>query len=314
MMNRRKLVITLSILLWSYLVGASAQGIIVAPAHAESTTTIDGRIDTQLRDKMVRVLTARGIAGNPELAHFALVPSIAIDSERTLATLPPSTQTELSVTFRVVDLFSGNVYGSRAETVKATGTNKQNALIKCINALKLDSEPFTAFIDNTREKIFMYYESQVDNIVASSRVMMQRLNYQGALMSLSEVPSSIPSYAKVANLLEECYTLYIEKDAQDKLRQAKALWTANPTPEGAAQVAEVISSLPTGTKADAEINALLANISQRLKEIDLREWEAKLKDAERQHLEKSARLAAAKDLAMELARNQPKTITKIVLW
>lgn len=293
----------------------SAQGLTIAPAHVVSDYNLGDKTDHLLGQKMKRVLTSSGLSSESELSRFALVPHITIVDEHTSATVPPKTTMQLSVSFDVTDMQTGNVFNSYEITVQGKGTNKANAIHHSVTALSLDTPEFKSFIGRSRSRINDFYESQVDNLVALARTHAKQGEYGLALYLLSEVPGSIASYGKVISAIEECYDLYIEVRAPQLLRQAEATWATSPNATGARKAMELLQEIPAGYKKyDKQVSAFIDKVAKKAIADDNRTWDFLEREAERRHLERISTLEAARDVAVAYALNQPQPINNIILW
>lgn len=294
----------------------SAQGVVIAPARASADYRLSEKTDRLLEEKMKSALTAQGISSVSEFARFALEPSVAILDEHTSTGVPPKTTMSCSITFSIVDVMTGNVFDSYTIETEGKGTNKTNTLHKAIAAIRLASPDFNAFVNRSRVRVEDYYESQLDNIISMARSSATQGDYEYALYILSEVPSSIRSYSRVAKAIDECYADYREAQALAMLQKAEAIWTASPNASGAQDAMKVLEDIPMGTKYDSKVKALMSKISSKLSADEKRRWDLIVKEAERRHQEKQSVIKAARDVAVAYARNQPKTIseTNIILW
>ena len=105
-----------------------AQQLTVAPAHLVCDYQVPDKLDTQVKSKLQRALAEHGISSDPEMARFAMVPSIAINNEQTRATIPPKCDVDFDLVLSLTDIFSGKVFSTFTRSAESTGANKANAI------------------------------------------------------------------------------------------------------------------------------------------------------------------------------------------
>ena len=95
-----------------------------------------------------------------------------------------------------------------------------------------------------------------------------------------QVPNICDCSEKCQTLMIEYYDAYTEFTAAELLNEAKSKWASAPNADGAAMAADVISQIPSGTKVQAELDALIAEINQKLREDEKRDWAFKMRQYE----------------------------------
>ena len=91
-----------------------------------------------------------------------------------------------------------------------------------------------------------------------------------------QVPNICDCAEKCQTLMIEYYDAYTETTAAELLNTAKSKWASSPNASGAAMAADVIAQIPAGTKVQAKLDALIAEINQKLREDEKRDWEFKM--------------------------------------
>ena len=156
-------------------------------------------------------------------------------------------------------------------------------------------------------------------------------------------------YFKCLDTLTQIYQQKIDADCKVKLNEAKVTWTAAQTPNGAERAGDILSTINPMATCQTEVDALIKTIYSKLKADEKARWEFKMKQyadkiaAQKEQVriaeEKSKRddvyrenqsqrdavaqekqsqrnydldkirVSAYRDVAVEYAKNQPKTIT-----
>ena len=145
-------------------------------------------------------------------------------------------------------------------------------------------------------------------------------------------------YFKCLDTLTAIYQKKIDADCKIKLNQAKSLWAAQQTPVGAEKAGDILSSINPMASCQGEIQSFIKTIDTKLKADEKARWEFKMKqyadkiEAQKEQVriteEKEKRddtyretqstrnyeidkirVNSYREVAIEYARNQPRTVT-----
>lgn len=156
-------------------------------------------------------------------------------------------------------------------------------------------------------------------------------------------------YFKCLDNLTTIYQQKIDADCKSKFKEAKTTWSANQTPVGAEKAGDILSAINPEATCQAEITIFIKNIDAKLKADEKARWQFKMKqyadkiaikkeqiriaeekgkrdDSFRENQSKrdatlnqmqsarnfeldKIRANSYREIAIEQARNQPKTIT-----
>jgi len=294
-----------------------AQQLTVAPAHLVCDYQVPDKLDTQVKSKLQRALAEHGISSDPEMARFAMVPSIAINNEQTRATIPPKCDVDFDLVLSLTDIFSGKVFSTFTRSAESTGANKANAIALGVSKIRLNDAQFAKFIDDSKRKVISYYESQMSAIIAKAQNAAKARNFDEAIYILSEIPEECPSYpSKVAPLIQQYYKQEMDLYGEKLLAEARAAWAASPNAEGAARVAEILADMPPSCSSSAAAKTFVGQIGNKVASLEA--WERKYLEREQayRHDERKASISAARAIGVAYARNQPRPIHlyRVNLW
>ncbi len=162
-------------------------------------------------------------------------------------------------------------------------------------------------------------------------------------------------YFKCLDTLGSIYQKKIDADCKTKLNDAKMIWAASQNPAGAEKAADILSDINPMASCQSNVSGFIKSIDAKLKADEKARWEFKMKqyadkiaaqkekvriaeengkrdDAYRENQSKreavaqekqsnrnfemdKLRVGAYRDVAIEQARNQPKTITyNNIIW
>jgi hypothetical protein len=104
--------------------------------------------------------------------------------------------------------------------------------------------------------------------------LVKQENYDQAIYQLSLVPEVCQEcYFKCLDTLTSIYQQKIDADCKQKLNQAKTIWIADQTPEGAQKAGEMISSINPMASCQKDVTALINSIDSKLKADEKARWE-----------------------------------------
>lgn len=307
-MKNSKILSTFLICLTTWLL--NAQDFVMAPAKAQTDFDLPTNVDTQIKNKMQKILTQMGVSGTQD-AVFALVPQISVLSEKTSSGIPPVAQMEYEVTFSVMNVFDGKSFASYTFQIDSKGSNKSNALSVGIKKINLNTSEFIEFLQEAKNKTISYYEKELPKIIQRANTATNTKKYEEALSILAQVPQEIKSYDKVLVLIEQNFKKYEQTKAKELYQKAKALWSANKDEDTALKVADLVSQISSDTPTYKDAVALLNSMDRYL--IDKEKYQRKMqeKQMDNTHSENKARIEAARAVGIAHGQNSGN---KIILW
>lgn len=234
----------------------------------------------QLENKMHQLITSNGVADTDPNGRFVITAKSFIVTKDIIGGAPQRVSQKIDFTFMIGDIIENKVFESYTFSAIGIGINENKSYINAITKIKTNSPQFTAFIDKAKDKILQYYAARCEQIILEAKQQAANHDYQQAIYLLMQVPNICDCAEKCQNLMIEYYDAYTETTAAELLNDAKSKWASAPNAEGAAMAADVIAQIPAGTKVQSELDALIAEINQKLREDEKRDWEFKMKQYE----------------------------------
>ena len=104
------------------------------------------------------------------------------------------------------------------------------------------------------------------------------------------------------------YQKQIDRDCQLKLAEANAIWSANQDINAANYAGAVLSDIEPQSVCFKSALALTQKMGSRVKELDKREWNFKLKQQQDDVNIKKATIEAARAIGVSYGNGQPKSV------
>ncbi|MBR3568024.1 MAG: hypothetical protein IKN94_07095 [Salinivirgaceae bacterium] len=157
-----------------------------------------------LESKIRKICTLNGLAGEGSNPMFSIRATVDVLSKDLTATAPPMHALSLTVNMYVVDNTTGNVFSQTSVDVKGAGQNESKAYVQAIKSLDPKRGQFKAFVEQGKNKIIEFYNSQCDMVISRATA----LKAQGRDGDASALLYSVPEVCK------ECYDRCMELAGQ----------------------------------------------------------------------------------------------------
>lgn len=230
----------------------------------------------QLENKMHQLITANGVADTDPNGRFVITAKSYIVTKDIVGGAPQRISQKIDFTFMIGDIIENKVFESFTFSAIGIGINENKSYINAITKMKTNNPQFTAFVEKAKEKILQYYVARCEQIILEAKQQAANHDYQQAIYQLMQVPNICDCAERCQNLMIEYYDAYTESTAAELINEAKSKWASAPNADGAAMAADVIAKIPAGTKVQSELDALIAEINQKLREDEKRDWEFKM--------------------------------------
>jgi len=234
----------------------------------------------QLENRMHQLITANGIADTDPNGRFVITTKSFVVTKDIIGGAPQRISQKIDFTFVIGDIIENKVFESYTFSAIGIGINENKAYINAITKMKTNSPQFTSFVDKAKEKIIQYYAARCEQIILEAKQQAANHDYQQAIYQLMQVPNICDCAERCQTLMIEYYDAYTEFMAAELLNEAKSKWASAPNADGAAMAADVIAQIPSGTKVQPELDALIAEINQKLREDEKRDWAFRMRQYE----------------------------------
>lgn len=291
-----------------------------------------------LDTKLSQVASNYGMGGSAINPRFIITASVNIGTKDIIAGPPQMIAQNIDITIFIGDAIENKSFCNTTISLKGVGTNENKSFIDAIKKINPKHKDLSDLIEEGKSKIISYYNTQCDFTLKEAMTLKNQGKYDEAIYKLSLVPEVCQDcYFKCLDTLLFVYQEKIDKDCQVKFQEAKTIWAANSSRQGAEKAAEVISQIDPLASCQPEVEKFIKSVDAKLKADEKAIWEFKMKQYEDQVAkekeqmriaeEKSIRddefrenqavrnleldkirVNAYREVAVEYAKNQPKTI------
>ncbi|MBP9848465.1 MAG: hypothetical protein KBC58_03415 [Flavobacterium sp.] len=314
-------------------------GRIILNTYLPENNSIPSEAKKALETKLNQITTNNGMGGSSANPRFIITAVLNIGTKDIIPGPPQMIAQNIDVTLFVGDAITNTVFSNTVISVKGVGTNENKSLIDAIKNINPKNKDISTFLEEGKNKIISYYTTQCDFIIKDAETLAKQQKFDEAIYKLALVPEVCKEcYFKCLDNLTKIYQQKIDADCKSKFNEAKTIWSANQSQAGAEKVGDILSAINPEATCQTEITVFIKNIDAKLKADEKARWQFKMK----QYADKIAfkkeqiRIAEEKDkrddvyrenqsvrnleldkirvnsyreIAVEQARNQPKTVT-----
>lgn len=278
------------------------------------------RAHSMLSNKLKQIVTRNGLGSMATEPRFVITASSQLMAKEVTATTPSFTVVEVATTLYIGDAVTGQLFSScDCDLSKGMGKSLDAAYVEAYKRINPAAEQIKQFVEEGKNKIVEYYNSQIDFLIAEADALAKSQNFDGAMMLLASVPSVCKeAHAKAMARLGEVYQVKIDQEGAVLYNQAVAAWKTSKSEEGALEACKLLAQINPQSSYAEKGNALVAEIEthyatlvaeqkalqeeerRRKQKQEEREWQFK----QQQYADKVAAEQEARQLNHELAMKQ----------
>ena len=275
-----------------------------------STEQIPVQARQQIANKMKQILTTNGVAGDMRYSQFVMVPHVNTVDKHILAGPPVKVAMSLSVSFEIRELTEGIVMSMYSTEVNGVGDNETKAYVQGIKQIAGGNPNVKDFIEGAQRKIVEYYDKNSKNIIKKAQTLAATNQYDEALYHLMSVPECCSSYDEVSQMAMMIYQIRIDREGEQMLTEAQAIWAAGNKEDAAMRAAEILAQIDPDAGCYAKASKLLDEIKKKSSanaswSIEMRKFDAAV-DIQKRKIE------AAKAVGVAYGNGQQPKTTNLV--
>ena len=265
-----------------------------------------------LQNKMQTMVTKNGM-GASDNQRFVITANCNVTSKDITATANPMHAYTVEITFYIGDGVEGTLFSTKTVNAKGVGETLDKAYIAALKTIKPNDPSYAEFIQQGKEKIIAYYTAKCGIIIDEAKSMASIGNFDEAIYTLMSIPDVCKDCKNKAQ--GECEIIYkqkIDKECSQILTEATAIWSnrgsENELRASASKASEMLGKIDPNAACYQDALTLMGEIGKKMEEVDKREWDMKVKMEQHQHDENMNQIKAEKEIAIQYAKNQPKTV------
>ena len=265
-------------------------------------------VNEQLSTRFIQMLSQEDeMAASMDYSQFFITARFTNAYKETLAGPPEQHAVRTTLTVWIGDLENKNIFSSCSIDLRGVGTTEARAYTNALRQLKKDNSQFKSMLRQAHERIMSYYNGSYEKIIQKANTAAAQNNYDMALMYLAAIPECCTGFSQAQTQMVSIYKKRCDYDGQRLLTEAKGIWAANPTDEGAAEAMELINEIDPSASCYSQASAFVSKMQSVVKA----NWDFENKTKYQREMNlREKEIAAARDIAVTQAKNQPKTIVR----
>lgn len=264
-----------------------------------------------LENHLRRIALKTGITTDLSAAsQFVLTAKTDVLDEHVISGPPHQFVANIGISLYIADLTNQKQFATTYIETDGVGNTRQLCYKNAYKAINLESQNVSSFIENGKNAILDYFNTQYPNIIKEARNAEKLQNYEEALLLCFSVPSCSQGYDECTRVGTEIYNHYRDRLNQALLQRAQAVWAAGQDEFAASEACEIISSIDPEAACYGAAGSLMKEIKAQIrKDID---FEMREKYRDQVDLEKK-RIEAARAVGVAFGNGQ-KPRTTNVTW
>jgi len=285
-------------------------GRIILNTYLPDNNSIPAEAKKSLETKLNQITTNNGMGGSMANPRFIITVVVNIGTKDIVAGPPQMIAQNMELTLFVGDAITNTIFSNTTISLKGVGTNENKALIEAFKTINPKNKEIIAFLEEGKNKIINYYSTQCDFIIKDAETLAKQEKYDEAIYKLALVPEVCKDcYFKCLDDLTKIYQQKIDADCKAKLSKAKMTWSSQKNKQGAELASNILTEINPKSSCYKEVEKFITQISTKLTADEKAKLDLELKKYnDRMALEKET-IKASREIAVEYAKNQPKTIT-----
>lgn len=248
---------------------------------------IDTEQDDQMPDAAREYLFNRlctavaddGISASSQYAQFFIAARALPLYKQAVPGAPVRTALTLSLNLYIGDYWGEKVFDRLSFELRGVGESDERAYINAFRALNKNNAQIADFLQEGKQRILNYYDTEYNNIIKEAQRASQLRNYERALFLLTAVPVCCKGYEAVADELVKTYQEHIDYNCDRLLMEARNAWAVNPDQKGAREVARILNQLEPDASCYGEAMELYKEVKAKMKDDWNFEMRQKYEDA-----------------------------------
>ncbi len=311
----KTLIFLWALLMCARLSGQNDQGklddvgrIALASVVADDLLGLNPATQSLLQHKLDQITTRYGMGSSALNDRFIITAHVQVVSQDITPTAPPMHAYTLEVGFFVGDGIDGTLFAATARTFKGVGETTTKAYKAALNQIETADPAFKSLLEAGKNKIVTYYNTRCDFLLKEADMLVSRNEFDAAIYKLVGIPEVCKDcYDKAMETVATVYQKQIDYECTRQLADARNAWQEGLDTDAARKAGEFLGQVDPHAKCYAEAQQLSAEIGRRIRELDQREWDFKLKQQQDAVDARRASIAAAEAIGVAYGKNQPKS-------
>jgi hypothetical protein len=264
---------------------------------------------SNIKNKLNQIATKSGMGGSSLNNRFIITTNVVVLTKDITPTAPPMHAYTLEITLYIGDGIEGTLFSSTSVTLKGVGETETKAYMSALKNLKVNDPRFSNFIEEGKNKIIEYYNSQCDFILKEADMLVSQNEFDAAIAKLVSIPEVCKEcFDKAMDKVGPIYQQQIDRQCKIDLAEARNAWNSNQDSYGADQASRYLGGIDPNSSCFKDAQQLSDMIAKRIRDLDKREWDFKMKQQQDNVDIRQAEIESARAIGVAYGQNQPQNV------
>lgn len=290
-------------------------GLICLNPYIPESEELEQKASSMLKSKLQQIATANGMSGAGFENRFIITAHIQKLNSSMTQTVPQKNAVQVNIGIYVGDGVDGTLYSSYNCEAKGIGDSEDQAMAAAIKKVNPAQEDLQRAVVKGKEQILRYYDNMSSNIIQTAKASAAAGKYEEAINMLFTIPLNNKDFQTAQTLIAQFGNSSLENKNMEIVRQARSIWSANPTEDGATEASKILQNLNApSSKVQTEAKSLQNEMATRLKAVSDREFKLEAQKAQNEKDVELASINAAASVAKAYAASRPKVVYRYYWW
>ncbi len=224
-----------------------------------------------LQGKIMGAAAANGVSADGYSQAFVIYPKLAISSvKESKGGMRSITVVKATLNLYIKQVSNNLVFSSYSKSIEGGGMNKEEAMTAALESIDADDPKLAGFINQAKNKILAYYNTNCSVILANAQSEKGIKNYESALAMLLTVPAQAKGcYDQAQENAQSVFKEMQKYMCAQYLQKARALAADNNYDEALEYLSWVDPTGPCASESKTMINAIAGKVEAER----IRRWE-----------------------------------------
>ena len=200
----------------------ASHGVKLSVVMPEVQGDITEEVSKRMAIKMLQMASQNGISGLGTNPNFVLGAEISQKGRATTGTAPQKMLVQYELTFKVMNVVTGDVFGTTMQEVQGVDNSFEEASLNAVTEIK-NTPQIQKFLQVASNRIVKWYDEHLQVIKNQVRKAESEGNYDLALALLNSIPEQSTSYKYVAEKQDALFKSVLHKHATEILAEMEGV-------------------------------------------------------------------------------------------
>lgn len=265
---------------------------------------------SKLDTKISQIVTSSGLSDSGYGNNFVIYPKFAVNETNVVeGGMQNITVVTIDFSLFVKQVDSNILFSTITKAIKGSGSSKELAITNAISKIATNDPGYKKFIEESKKKIFQYYETKCTELIKKSDGFVKTQQYEQALGLLMSIPDAVSCYSQVQVKAIEAYKGFQKNNCAKQMQLARTTIVTKDYVGALNILAEIDPSSP----CFKESQTMAKTVETKVNAEEKKQWDFQMKQYNDEVSLEKQRVNAIKDIAVSYYKSQTTDINYTVI-